>query len=141
MNRLRPWLVFRKLRLTRPRTYQSIRRFNLNQKEENLNYNIILPTEPYVWGVSHIQPRLVPDHIAKPPYARGSPVPTEEIPLQDRGKIELGGEAELKIREAALLAKKVREFAGTQVKVRLKLSKSERTIVDFPHRLEQLRTP
>lgn len=62
----------------------------------------------------------------KPPYARGIQVPTEEIPLQDRGKIELGGEAELKIREAALLAKKVREFAGTQVKVRLRLSKCER---------------
>ena len=119
MNRLRPWLVFGKQpRLTQPRGYQSIRTFSLKQKD---GYNVILPTEPYIWGVSHIQPRLVPDHIAKPPYARGVPVPTEKNPLQDRGKIELGGEAELKIREAAILAKKVREFAGTQVKVRLRL--------------------
>lgn len=81
-------------------------------------YNVILPTEPFVFGVSHIQPRFVPDHVVKPPYARGIPVPIEDGPLQDTsGKIELGGEAELKIREAALLAKKVREFAGTQVKV------------------------
>jgi methionyl aminopeptidase len=143
MNRLRPWLVFRKqLGLTQSKSYQSIRRFNLKQKEDS-DYNVILPTEPYVWGVSHIQPRLVPDHIVKPPYARGIQVPTEEIP-QGRGKIELGGEAELKIREAAMLAKKVREFAGTQVKVRLRLSKCERMITvaetDLQYRLEQLRT-
>ena len=65
----------------------------------------------------------------KPSYARGISVPKEDIPQQDRGKIELGGEAELKIREAAILAKKVREFAGTQVKVRLRLSKSDGIIV------------
>jgi methionyl aminopeptidase len=119
MNRLRQWLVFRK-----QLNYQSIRRFGLvKQKEDSSNYNVILPTEPFVFGVSHIQPRSVPDHIVKPPYAGGILVPTEEIPQQDSsshgsGKIELGGEAELKIREAALLAKKVREFAGTLVKVR-----------------------
>ena len=124
MNRLRPWLVFRKqLRLAQSRSYQSIRRFNLKQNlKEDSDYSVILPTEPFVFGVSHIQPRSVPDHIVKPPYARGIPVPTEVNPLQESGKIELGGEAELKIREAALLAKKVREFAGTQVKVRLRFS-------------------
>lgn len=142
MNRLRRWLVFRKqLRLAQSRNYQCIRRFNLKQDGD---YNVILPTEPFVFGVSHIQPRFVPDYIAKPPYARGIQAPIEEIPLQESGKIELGGEAELKIREAALLAKKVREFAGTQVKVRLRPSKSERIIIenDMQHyRLEQLRTP
>ena len=143
MNWLRPWSMFRKhLRLTQPRSYQSIRKLNLKQKQD---YNIILPTEPYVWGVSHIQPRSVPDHIAKPQYARDIPVSTEEIPQKDRGKIELGGEAELKIREAAILAKKVREFAGTQVKVRLRLSKRGRIIAvdetNSQYRLEQLRTP
>ena len=142
MNWLRPWLVFGKqLRLRQPRNYQSIRRLNLKQKED---YNVILPTEPYVWGVSHIQPRLVPDHIVKPPYACGTPVPTDEIPQQDRGKIELGGEAELKIREAAILAKKVREFAGTQVMVRLRLSYNVKERVaetNLQYRLEQLRTP
>ena len=112
MNRLRQsWLVFRK-----QLSYQSIRRFSLQkQKEDDSNYNVILPSEPFVFGTSHIQPRTVPDHIVKPSYARG----VLETPLQqDTKKIELGGEAELKIREAALLAKKVREFAGTQVKVR-----------------------
>lgn len=122
MNRLaRHWSVFRKqqLRLAQSRSYQSIRKLNLNVKEPE-GYNVILPPEPFVFGVSHIQPRSVPDHIVKPPYARGGNQNTtvvEEIPIQDGGKIELGGEAELRIREAALLAKKVREFAATQVKV------------------------
>jgi methionyl aminopeptidase len=89
----------------------------LERAEEG--YNVILPAEPFVYGVHHIQPRVVPDHILRPPYARGIPAPAAtEISLQENGKIELGGEAELKTREAALLAKKVREFAGTQVKVR-----------------------
>jgi methionyl aminopeptidase len=108
--------VFRNhLRLIQSRSYQT---FNVKQKED---YNVILPTEPFVFGVSHIQPRFVPEHIVRPPYARGIPVSAEEAPPQDSGKIELEGEAELKIREAALLAKKVREFAGTQVKVHLGL--------------------
>ena len=105
------------------------------------DYNVILPTEPFVFGVSHIQPRFVPDHIVKPPYARSIPVSTEENPLEDNGKIELGGEAELKIREAALLAKKVREFAGTQVKVRLRVKELIVAETDLQYRLEQLRTP
>ena len=33
------------------------------------DYDIILPPEPYVWGVSHIHPRPVPDGIARPTYA------------------------------------------------------------------------
>lgn len=97
----------------------------MKQKED---YNVILPAEPFVFGVSHIQPRFVPDHVVKPPYARGISVPTEDSPLQDSGKIELGGEAELKIREAALLAKKVREFAGTQVKVSFETFRIPRVI-------------
>ena len=123
MNRLGHRSVLRKqLRLAQSRrSYQSIRKLNLNLKEPE-GYSVILPPEPFVFGVSHIQPRSVPDHIVKPPYARGgnpNPVVIEEIPIQDGEKIELGGEAELRIREAALLAKKVREFAATQVKVRL----------------------
>jgi hypothetical protein len=85
----------------------------------------------------------------KPPYARGFPMPIEEVPLQVSGKIELGGEAELKIREAALLAKKVREFAGTQVTVRtyflrtlsLSLSWPKLTRNNAINRLERLQTP
>ena len=78
----------------------------------------------------------------KPPYACGIQV---ETPLQESGKIQLGGGAELKIREAASLAKKVREFAGTQVKVRLgpSLRAKELSVAetDLQYRLEQLRTP
>ena len=133
MNRLRRWSVS----VTRistignqlggrfawqSRNYQSIRRFTSERRE--LDYNIILPAEPFVFGVDYIQPRVVPDHIARPPYACGTnkldPTVEFENPLQDSdgsGKIKLGGQAELKIRQAALLAKKVREFASSQVKV------------------------
>lgn len=121
MNRLRSWLVLtqnftikHQLRLAQSRSYQSTRRSNLEREDVQGVYNVILPAEPFVFGVDHIQPRAVPDHIARPPYARTG----SSVPLQDNEKINLGGESELRIREAALLAKKVREFAGTQVKVR-----------------------
>ena len=113
MNWLRRWSLL--TRFAQSRSYQN------RPRSERKNYSVILPVEPFIFGVNHIQPRVVPDHIVKPTYAKGIPIPTVEIPLQDHhdGKIELGGEAELKTRESALLAKKVREFAGTQVKVRL----------------------
>lgn len=76
------------------------------------SYAVILPHEPFVFGVSHITPRSVPKHIARPPYAGGSPA------LKDPGgRIELGGAAEQRLRAAAQLAKKVREYAGTLVQV------------------------
>ncbi|KAJ7146328.1 methionyl aminopeptidase [Mycena epipterygia] len=76
------------------------------------SYAVILPDEPFVFGVSHITPRSVPEHIVKPPYAGGSP------DLQDvDGKIQLGGEPERRVRAAAILARQVREFAGALVKV------------------------
>ena len=53
----------------------------------------------------------------RPPYALGNSASPLEDPLQNNGKIKLGGVEELKIRQVALLAKKVREFASTQVKV------------------------
>ncbi|KAJ7665078.1 methionyl aminopeptidase [Mycena polygramma] len=74
-------------------------------------YSVILPEEPFIFGVSHIKPRSVPEHILRPHYAGGSPT------VQDvDGKVQLGGDAETRLRAAAALARKVREFAGTLVK-------------------------
>jgi len=114
-------------RFAQSRSYQSRPRL------ERKDYSVILPAEPFIFGVNHIQPRVVPDHIVKPTYANGIPIPTVEISLQDHhnGKIELGGEAELKTREAALLAKKVREFAGTQVKVGVTTNAIDDAIHEF----------
>ena len=83
------------------------------------DYEVILPQEPFVFGVSHIHARQVPESIVKPPYALTIDGVPDQTPRRDSGKIKLGGEAESKVRQAALLAKKVREFAGMQVKVRV----------------------
>ena len=70
-----------------------------------------------MFGVSHIESRTVPAHIVKPPYALtsdGMPGPKSR---QDSSKIKLGGEEESRLRAAARLAKEVRVFAGSLVKV------------------------
>jgi hypothetical protein len=131
MNRLSRWslltqrfTIWNQPNLAQSMNGQSIRGFSVQQEDFGA-YNVILPPEPFAFGIDHIQPRVVPDHIVKPLYARAtssslsSPSTGVEHPLQNNGKIILGGEAEFKIRAAALLAKKVREFAGTQVKVRV----------------------
>jgi hypothetical protein len=89
------------------------------------NYQVILPEEPHVWGVSHIAPRNVPDEIVRPRYAirtersgDGSDIYTLD-PYHGDGRITLGQDEESRLRTAALLAKKVREYAGTLVKVRV----------------------
>ena len=85
-----------------------------NDAEDFGNYNAILPEEPFIFGVSHIQPlRPVPSHIERPYYAL---LPPTEEPKAN-GTVELGGEEEVKLRDAARLARNVREFAGTLVKV------------------------
>lgn len=80
------------------------------------SYSVILPPEPFVFGVSHISQRPVPSRIARPPYAitsaRSQPVPSGD------GRIQLGSPAELRLRRAAQLAREVLEYAGTLVKVR-----------------------
>ncbi|KAH9833835.1 methionine aminopeptidase [Rhodofomes roseus] len=76
-------------------------------------FGVILPEEPYVWGVSHITPRAVPAHIARPPYARGEGV---RLVLEDR-PTQLGGADERRLREAARLARDVLRFAGSLVEV------------------------
>ena len=71
------------------------------------SYSIILPPEPFVFGTTHIQPRSVPDHIARPSYTK-----------DNAGRIILGTHEEVRSREAGSLAKIVREFAKSVVQVR-----------------------
>jgi methionyl aminopeptidase len=80
-------------------------------------YSVILPPEPFVFGVSHIKPRDVPGDIIKPPYVFNNGNETLEGASKPESIIELGGEAESLLRRAAILAKRVREFAGSLVKV------------------------
>jgi len=86
------------------------------------DYNIILPPEPFIFGVSHIVPRSVPPNIVRPHYALPGCSNDTETNKDNGGKIVLGGEAEFRLREAAKLAKKVREYAEKLVKVRTNLS-------------------
>ncbi|KAF8204478.1 methionyl aminopeptidase [Mycena galopus ATCC 62051] len=73
---------------------------------------VILPEEPFVFGVAHITPRSVPQHISRPAYAGGS----STVPQDVDGKVQLGGDAERRLRAAAKLARNVRIFAGTLAK-------------------------
>lgn len=82
------------------------------------NYSVILPPEPFVFGVSHIPQRPVPSHIPRPPYLTSSaqdPFALNESPSD--GLIRLGGPEERRLRQAARLAREVLEYAGTLVKV------------------------
>lgn len=84
------------------------------------HYSVILPEEPFVFGVSHIKPRMVPNHINRPPYAirdSSSRKAVQKDAEDVDGKFPLGGEAEGKLRSVASLAKTVREYAGSLVKV------------------------
>ncbi|KAJ3756241.1 methionine aminopeptidase [Lentinula raphanica] len=83
-------------------------------------YSVILPEEPFVFGVSQIKPRAVPEHITQPSYARINHSLREDVQnnAEDAdGRFPLGGEAEQKLSSVACLAKDVREYAGTLVKV------------------------
>ncbi|KIM38727.1 hypothetical protein M413DRAFT_447677 [Hebeloma cylindrosporum] len=109
-------------KLHRSTRHLCARRFSTREEEPETfedfgDYSIIFPPDPVVWGVSHIKPRTVPSHIVRPPYAFPGGDAADPPSHQNSSKIKLGGEAEHKIREVALLAKKVREFAGTQVKI------------------------
>ncbi|KAI0920822.1 hypothetical protein AcW1_005011 [Taiwanofungus camphoratus] len=111
------------------------------------DYDVILPKEPFVWGVSHITPRTVPPHIRRPRYAlapnaRSSPqhIDTASGNQHDSARTELDeerraghepdgqrrpfedqridpGEDETRLRNAARLATKVLKYAGSLVKV------------------------
>ena len=92
------------------------------------SYSVILPEEPFVWGVSHIHPRTVPCNIRRPSYARtlaeenatlhSSRTGPSREPHKDDSRIQLGSEEETRLRASAKLARKVRAFSGTLVQVR-----------------------
>lgn len=90
----------------------------LEEIEDFGRYSVILPPEPFVFGVSHIKPRYIPDDIIKPAYVHNNGNEALEGPDKPEGIIELGGEAEMRLRNAAKLAKKVKGFAGSLIKVR-----------------------
>ena len=90
-------------------------------------YSVILPPEPFVFGVRHIKARSVPSHISLPPYVASLP-PSERSagenhrpfngdPYTGDGRIELGSQAEVRLRAAAKLAKETLDFAGSLVDV------------------------
>jgi methionyl aminopeptidase len=97
----------------------------LQQVEDFGVYNVILPEEPFVWGVSHIPLRAVPDHIARPPYAlrhdRSMSLAKSETDHGEHydgdGRINLGSIEEERVRSAATLARNVRNYAGSLVQV------------------------
>ncbi|KAF8324586.1 methionine aminopeptidase [Cantharellus anzutake] len=80
------------------------------------DYDLVLPSCPTAEGTRHIPPNLVPMHIIRPPYS--STLRTREradIHEVERS-LELGGEEELKMRNACRLAKETRVFAESLVK-------------------------
>ena len=85
------------------------------------DYSVVLPKEPFVWGVSHIIPRPVPAHIPRPPYIKGDrPIlddPKNGDPYEGDGRIVLGSPEERTLRKAALLARDALNFAATLAKV------------------------
>lgn len=84
------------------------------------DYSVILPPEPFVFGVSHIPRRSVPSHIPRPPYLTSSTHHQSTLTAgsSDDDRIRLGGSEERRLREAARLAREVLEYAGTLVKVK-----------------------
>ncbi|KAF9235584.1 methionine aminopeptidase [Melanogaster broomeanus] len=103
----------------------------VDEEESFGTYSVILPEEPFVWGVSHIAPRSVPSGIPRPPYAR-PPDDEKPKPYEGDGRIQLRSEKEIKLRASAKLAREVREFAGTLVRVPGVMTNSiDATIHDF----------
>ncbi|KAF5378906.1 hypothetical protein D9757_008709 [Collybiopsis confluens] len=79
------------------------------------------PRRAFRFRCLHIKPRDVPNHIKRPSYALSTilgDVDAQRDAEDKNGKIPLGGEAEQKLKSAAVLAKKVRDFAGSLVKSR-----------------------
>ncbi|KAF8549853.1 methionyl aminopeptidase [Imleria badia] len=101
------------------------------------SYSVILPEEPFVWGVSHISPRLVPSNIRQPLYARtqaedqNTPDAFSERSHKDDSRIRLGSEEETKLRTSSKLARKVRDFAGTLVRPGVTTNSIDAAIHDF----------
>ena len=84
-------------------------------------YSVILPPEPFVFGVSHIAQRPVPPHVLRPPYVTPSSSTHSggAVSNSGDGRIQLGSSGERRLRSAAQLARNVLEYAGTLVKVKI----------------------
>ncbi|KAI0774701.1 methionine aminopeptidase [Trametes elegans] len=82
-------------------------------------YDVILPSEPFVWGTAHIIPRGVPPRIPRPPYVRDTPGAEEARAEEDvqstRRKLIRDEEDVRRLRRAARLASNVLRFAGSLV--------------------------
>jgi hypothetical protein len=82
-------------------------------------YSVILPPEPFIFGVSHIPQRPVPSHIVRPSYVtRSAHGQSNPHVSSGDGRIQLGSPGEWRLRRAAQLAREVLEYAGTLVKVK-----------------------
>jgi hypothetical protein len=86
-------------------------------------YSVILPPEPFVFGVSHIPLRPIPAHIPRPSYVTpsihgDSTHPGRGSSSTSDGRVQLGSLGEQRLRRAASLAREVLEYAGTLVKVK-----------------------
>jgi len=101
-------------------------------------YSIILPPEPFQFGTSHFPILPVPSSIPRPQYAIEKPVlgrfgkdkgPTD--PWEGDGKIELNTDEEMRLRNAARLAKSVREFTSELVKVGVTTNTIDAAIHEF----------
>jgi methionyl aminopeptidase len=97
------------------------------------SYSVILPDEPFVFGVSHIKPRTVPPGIVRPPYV-GAPkgAPHDGDPWSGNGIIALGSPEETQLRDAARLAKEVLAHAGSLVKVSMCLCHHQAPLAKLP---------
>ena len=106
-------------------TSHSVNPEDLQEVEDFGVYNVILPEEPFVWGVSHITLRPVPDHIVRPRYAlqhdRSVSLAKSETVHEEHydgdGRIKLGSVEEKRVRAAATFARNVRNYAGSLVQV------------------------
>ena len=100
---------------------QSPRHRNYSIQQLPGDYSVVLPREPFVWGVSHIIPRPVPIHIPRPPYIKGDRPILDDTkhgePFDGDGRIALGSSEEKSLRKAALLARDALNYASTLVKV------------------------
>ena len=118
-----PMTTIRLGALSLPRVFrqQSLRFRSRSTQQLPGDYSVVLPKEPYVWGVSHIIPRPVPVHISRPPYIKGDrPIlddPKNGDPYEGDGRIMLGSSEEKSLRKAALLARDALKYASTLVKV------------------------
>ncbi|KAH6902817.1 methionyl aminopeptidase [Coprinopsis sp. MPI-PUGE-AT-0042] len=130
-----PLASFRHARITQRRRYSRSAfqhsepaELDESELEDYGDYRIILPEEPFVFGTKHIKPRSVPSHIPRPFYASAE---TKDLQPDFRGKVKLGGEEEHKLKEAAKLAKKTREFAGTLVKAGVTTNAIDKAVHEF----------